>query len=374
MARMTDELTGDGLSARPAPNRRSESATAAAVGPGRDRLAGAGRTLLWLVPMTVMIWVYAEREQTQKFTASSVSVHLSTSVADRFVEAAGPSQTPTVTLKLSGPQGGVQAVAQDLAKHGLPIDLGARWVPGRDRQVIVTDAIGNLPLFRSAGVTVEESSPPDLRVNVDVVEDRPAEVEVDQRVRNLDGPGTFEPATVTVHGPSRQLDELAAFEKRTDGKLRVTADLSKFAEQLRLPGDRTLDMVPLTLPTAEPQVTVKPSTVTARLQIRAADESFTIDAVPIYIRAAPATLQQYDVTLDMTTITPVHVTGPPAAIADIRNKVVRVAADLDVAPGDEDRPRPVDYSGHLPPGVTVSPEDLAKRFTFKLTRREPAGG
>jgi hypothetical protein len=389
----SDHLNGDAngdAHARPMPNRRSEEAVFRPVKRPRGLRAmltreffwGATKTLSWLVPLTVATWIYAEREQNvfpKGYNAIGIAVQVRASTDDWYVELADtrPGQTATVDLKLSGPQEGVQAVSQDLATHGgLKIDLGSRPTPGPNQPLNVVALIRDMPLFRRAGVSVDEAS--ELRVNVEAVEElRGVVVKVDPNVRTVAEQSTFNPPEVAVRGPRSQLAALEQFEQPPDGRPFVYADLSRLSDRLR-PGDVPLEGVPLALPLGGEQVRqvrILPPTVAAKLRVRAADESAVIDPVPLVIVATQATLKQYDVTVNNgdPSLRSVHVSGPPAAIADLIAKRFPVKAEVDVDPGDAPHQEPKHVRFFLPPGVTASPEDAAQTVPIEMKPRENGG-
>ena len=366
---------------RPSPNRRAESSLAR-LGPTTPRPRGwrayatrqavtdAVKTLTWLVPLTVLIWVYAEREQTIHTPYPiGVAVRVTTNVADRFVELAGGAKTQTINLKLSGPQNGVDEVKQALAATGLTIDLGSRRGPGPGQPVSVVDAIQNLTVFKTSGVSVDEAQPAEVYVNVDDVTDREAVVEVDPKQRSA-FVATFDPPHVTLHGPRGQLDALEA-----NGKLRVYADPAKLEDAATGKGPLKVDAVPIVLPVVEDQVRVLQPTVSAKLQVRAENETVEIQSVPVLVTASPDTLRQYDVVLTELTLGNVHVTGPPDQIAALR-AAGNVRAEVYLEPSDANSrdPKRVRYV-NLPDGVAPVPEDADRTVEYKMDRRgQPGGG
>ena len=393
MGRMPDmDLSDDD---RPTPNRRSESASPRRAPRPRgwrqvlsgDWWASVGRTAAWLVPLTVLIWVYAEREQVvyPPVPNANVPLRVTTTATNRYVELAGPTPPAMVQLKLSGPQEQVDRVRNELSTQGLNLDLEGRGT-GNGQQVNIVDAAQNLPLFRTAGVTVMEAQPSDVTVNIDNVVEREAIVEIDPDHRgNVSGTPTFSPARVTVRGPTTELDDLERIEveragKPADGTLRAYADLSNF--DLRQPGERPLTDVPLTLPGHEPHVQVQPAQVEAKLRVRPADVSYDINPVPIIVDASPLVWHDFDVKVndtDDTSMPHVHVIGPADKVDELKPlngqpPRATVTAHLEVqredftGSGHEVTRRPV-YWG-LPDGVKVTPEDMDRTVTFKMSRRE----
>src|SRR4051794_17925404 len=65
----------------------------------RANLLEAVKNLAWVGPLTILIWVWAEREQTQEIVLNDVPVQVMSSDPSRFVK--GDAH---VSLRLKGPQ------------------------------------------------------------------------------------------------------------------------------------------------------------------------------------------------------------------------------------------------------------------------------
>ena len=94
----------------------------------RDPRYETSRTVLWVVPLALMIWVYAERgadrlpEGAEPFEPAVTFLK----TGNRVVTPADRGRTPTVSLRVSGPQEAIER-AQDQLRNpqsGLQIDLG----------------------------------------------------------------------------------------------------------------------------------------------------------------------------------------------------------------------------------------------------------
>ena len=378
MARPPDETLSDAL--RPAPNRRSESSlpdrSTRVTRPrgwraARAKLATWVRTAAWLVPLTCLIWIYAEREQEVLVTATKVPITVQSAVPGRFVEFAGPTQTPTVDLELDGPRDAVDGVRSKLyGQPGVVLDLGSQLDPGMGKSINVINELQNLPLFRATGVTVKKADKSELTVNVERVVEREAEVVADPRLENLATPPVFEPPRVRVRGPEPQVDALAV---GPDGKLQVSTDFSK-AGDLTQPGDHPPVTVPVVLPASATQVRVTPPQVRATVQVRAADVPYTIPyGVTIKLSGSADVWNNYTVQSD-TSIGHLQVIGPPDQIALLQNQQgPPPTAELDVRAEDFGQEKRKTLTYDLPPGVHVTPEQAAKQYAFTLTRRDAGG-
>ena len=69
----------------------------------RDSLMSSFKTLLWLAPLTGLIWIYAEREQVVSLPGQAITVGVRSNDPNTFVRLASD---PRVTVRLSGPAPG----------------------------------------------------------------------------------------------------------------------------------------------------------------------------------------------------------------------------------------------------------------------------
>ncbi len=364
------------------PNRRSESTLEyPPVRPSAkrglralfsvERVVSSLKTAAWLVPLTLLIWVYAEQQQEYRQTINGVSVALQSTVSNRSTEFADGVQQVTVNLTLRGARDAVEKVGKQLlGPPGLALDVGSRGTGTLD--VDVVSAAQNLPLFRQAGVTVTEAQPPSIRVNVDNVLERDATVMVSPHANQFSGSVTFDPPKVRLRGPKSQMDAVAT---QLNGSLVVYADLSKV--DLQLPGDHPPEAVPLLVPSG---VTAQPAQASAKVRVTTAYSNATIDRVPILVTAPPNVWHDYYVQLgesDDPSTPPVHVTGPADKVALVTSQNgqpprVQVWAELTVRLEDagQDRQGTLVIT-NLPEGVKPAPEDAARKQSFKLI---PRGG
>jgi hypothetical protein len=345
----------------------------------REKVIENLKTLVWVIPITLVIWIYAEREQVIAPTGpnvSKVSVHIVTSDPKLYVEMWDSTDpNPTVDLKLTGPQQALERVKERLTSNiprGLPtIDLGTLAV-GKKQQVNILDHIQNMDLFKSNGVTVQDVQPPTISVNVDSLVHVTLPVQVPTTVNNLSPDSHFEPPNITVSGPESLLKSLAA-----SGELKAYANLVGNAD-LKTEGQHTINSVPIVLSPQLPEgkLRIDPSQVKADFRVRAADVPYTIQNMPITVNAAPSTIHNFDLVLSGGESITITVTGPQEQIDAMKAKTVPFSAVLEVSQEDSSitasPSKKLTY--FMPPGVKVSPADLNRTVEFKLTRRDNTGG
>ncbi len=336
----------------------------------REKLIDAAKELAWVGPLTVLIWVYAEREQVITQQANDVLVEVVTSDHNRFVK---PSEagTPHVQIKLQGPQATLDRVRQQLAAgipRGVEIDIGHALGKGQGQQINIKEWIQNQPLFKENGVSVLDTNPPEIAVDVDEITERELDVEIPPGITNLTSATAFDPRRVRVRGPDGELQHLAS-----NKQLKVWADIRP--EAIDQPGQHPLPSVSLVLPVADENISIIPRTVRAVLDVRAADVPYQIEAVPINISMPAPALQAYTVTLTNGNSMPnVNVTGPQQQIDQLKSGKFLAKAILEVSSDDYNHEEPRRLQYQLPDGVKVSPADAAKTVEFKLVKRDTSAG
>src|SRR5213595_2266122 len=120
----------------------------------RDNIIGHLKTLAWVVPLTLLIWIYAEREQVAR--TKNVSVPIDPVVdPSRIVTLIRPADR-NVMLELEGPQANLQEVVQKLQAgefpHGLQLDIPMTFGADREHQIPALSLIQNQRIFRDKGI------------------------------------------------------------------------------------------------------------------------------------------------------------------------------------------------------------------------------
>jgi hypothetical protein len=336
----------------------------------REQLASVLRILVWVVPLTILIWIWAEREQVLYPNSPNVTNVPVTIRSDRmYVEPVTPGRQ-TVNLKISGPQEAIDGVREALNNsnaRGLVIDLGNSVAVGDNQPVDVAQHIQNMELFKKAGVTIEESQPGDLMVNVDQADRREVPVAVsDADQKKLSGTPVFSPPTVTVSGPKKLLDS---------AQLKVYAVLTGNPE-MEASGEHDLKSVTVQLPAGFERVRISPAQVAARIAVRSPNEAFTIhDGIPIFISAPTSVADGWKISIvPDASISDVTVTGPPEQIDLIRKGTFFVKAALEISNDDVARPEPKTLTYTLPEGVVPTEETKRRTVEFKAVKRPDAPG
>jgi hypothetical protein len=335
----------------------------------REKVIENLKTLGWVIPITLIVWIYAEREQVvSPPTVSNVPILLRPDPG-RVVEFSG-NPDPTVNLKLTGPQQGFDRVRQQLTAIPSPLKIDVSNLGiGKDIPVNVLDRIQDNEVFKNNGVTVQTVDPSGLKVNIDRAAQAEVPVELPPDITNLSDV-VFDPPKVMVHGPESEL-----FVKGTKALLptvKVFANLSGIS-QLK-PGKHAMAAVPVSLSTpGKLHIDPGQTQVKADFTVQDADVSYTIPSMPIVLEVSPTFANTFSVKVNhgVESISDTRVIGPKALIDDLIQGRFHPKAVL-VLDSDDDSPGPRKLAYKLPTGVTVDKEDEARTIDFEQKPRPSA--
>src|SRR6266550_1275429 len=85
--------------------------------PFGQKVIDVSKTLAWVAPLTVLIWIYAEREQSVPYSGVSFPIELRTTDSNRLVTLRDPSDH-NVVATLLGPRTAVERVMRELQSSG----------------------------------------------------------------------------------------------------------------------------------------------------------------------------------------------------------------------------------------------------------------
>ncbi|HWP40005.1 MAG TPA: hypothetical protein VNL70_03695, partial [Tepidisphaeraceae bacterium] len=86
----------------------------------RENLIAGLKTLSWLAPLTLIIWIYAEREQIDRIDQQPIPVQVTSTITDRYVELRRMVDS-SVIAELSGPKGRLEEIRQKIMlRNGTP--------------------------------------------------------------------------------------------------------------------------------------------------------------------------------------------------------------------------------------------------------------
>jgi hypothetical protein len=305
----------------------------------REQFITSLKSLAWVAPLSILIWVYAERTQGREESHQSVPFQIRTNDVRQVVTVIRPAEQ-VVQADLEGPAAAVEEVVRNLLPNesnaGVVIVLPGDFVPGREYD-IPASLLGDTSLFHDSGVILSRPAPTTLRIRIDKLVDVETSVQVAPGLDNFNSPPLFEPRLVKVTMPESLQKTIAA----AGDAVSVYADLSRY-DALRIPGKQVLPDVPLILGSAFHKdldlthVTISPERVTATLDVKNAESELKINSLPIWPLYPPTIQGKYVVKLDELFIPNVIVTGPREIIAQIDANTIepRPKAILEISPED----------------------------------------
>lgn len=331
----------------------------------REQVLSSLRALMWVAPLTLLIWIYAEREQQAVRTAQFQIVVKSadpTQVAS--FAAASDQNIQNVSATLKGPRARLEAATEKLDPRSnagaVQIVIDGNRAPGQ-YEVDILAQIQKDYRLEGSGITIQDCTPRQVRIEVDRLEEVELEVKADPQARFL-SPPIFDPPTVKVSAPA------AAIRNASGGRY-AKANLPSLA-----PGPHTLKTVTVTVEgLGDGKAVPRPATVSAVIEVGQADVRFRIDSLPISPNVA-VDLQAF-ATHELQFerfLSNVWVYGPPDKIRELQNGTLtpRPEATFKVADKDLGQQRvvaPIKYD--LPEGIRLA-EDAPRTITFNLLRKE----
>ena len=346
----------------------------------RERSMEVIRTLVYVVPLTLLIWVWAQDQQIDVRDQQNVPVHidhldgqkvvtvLRTSTGEQVTRRGG---SILATLTLRGPRIGLNSVLRSMSEEQRSPLFSIRLRDPVTQQTTVSleELLNDIALLRDAGVSVVQVTPSDLLISIEdrkQVEARVVAANVDPD--DLAGPVAFEPDRIMLSGPASAINDLVG----ADGQVTLPAELPDDA----MPGDHEVSLAVRVPEALAGRVSPDATFVTARYTLREKREDTLVlpFAVPVMAEVAAAwqgELVAYE--YDPVVLPAVRVKGPSDIIDALRRSDERLRAQIRaVVPlerQDEDRigeviTRPAEVK--LPQGVVLDGEP--PRVSFRIRR------
>lgn len=341
-----------------------------------DHLREFGSTLALVAPLTVLIWVWAEREQTVGSKESPEKQTFQIAVRSGGVGqsvALAQGQGDSILVGFTGPKVGLDAMKEsmlrDASKRRLVIDVGDTFEPGQPYPVPIDAALNQQKIFRDNGLTVVSAEPSVVQVFVDRQVERDVPVRLPPELTDAVAQATFEPKTVKVRGPERTIKQLEA-----NGALKAELDVSNLAELRNRPGAKVeLPQVPLRPIEGASTVSFDTSSIAKVTLQLSQEEQGELRSVVVFV-SKPAGLN-VTTTVTPLVLTGVKVTGPSEALRLLREEKVTPApsAVLTITLDDKGTHEGtrVPTIVNLPPGVRVIPASVSP-VTFDVLESSAA--
>ena len=347
-----------------ASHRASRKVAAVQRTPVGRKILAVIQNLIWVVPLTMLVWLYAEREQLDE-RSIDVPITVKSDRPDRFVALANASERVS-EIDIKGTRSRIEQARQALAnRQGLQIVVPAQLDLGPQVPLPAMEAIAADPVFADDGSPCPPARPNTLTApgRRDCVGNRtpPADPPGDRLAPRR--PGRLDPPAVKVSGPKRVLTN-------PDAPVEVMAEITP--QMLpKVAGTQEISAVPIRLKVPNEQVTLTPSAVKARVKLRSSTVSYVINSVPVFTYGPPALFDRYRVSFpNGSFLSRVTVVGPQDEINRISSGEFMPKAMLEIQQQDARERLPRSPSLYiLPPNVTVSDEDKNRTITFELVDR-----
>jgi hypothetical protein len=333
----------------------------------RASLISTFKSLMWVIPLSFLIWAWAEREESVKDTAVPLSLNVLSPDPTHSVRLVVPMDAK-LRADLSGPNGKLQVIRDqyETGAKAVQIELPESVVSQVGEHQVSSSILNDSKIFSNNGVTASDILPPFLTVDVDVLEDVTVDVAAPPDISNLAAAPIFEPRKVTVRAAHSVIQSA-----RDDGKLIAYADI-KSAREALTPGVHDLTGVPVTVPFAVTAIT--PATVSAHVEMKKSDVSVTLPAIPVWVVYPPGMEDKYKAVYDPT-LANVTVIGPEEQIRALQSPTFEPKPKATFEVSASDLPTDTDRQGRLrfdlPADIHVSSEDARRMITFHLVERKP---
>jgi hypothetical protein len=277
----------------------------------REQFVAGFKQLMWVAPLTMLVWIYAERAQ-QVDDTIRVTIEAHSSDPKTAVRLVDPPDG-SVLMTLKGPRSRIDELHRMVESRPTAVrfEIPPGLPTGAQHLLEVKQAVQNDSRF--AGIVVTGSQPPRVNVAVDRLEELVLPVQLRDEDRGKFGQQVFTPPEVKVRVPAKTLEG-----PLKDGVV-VYADLSKLPD--KTPGLKTdVRGIPLKVAKAEglPDVTVEPSTAMVSLTVGEENKPYT--APELFIREeddSPPLRNKAQITFDPPKMYQVKFQGPSDAIATI---------------------------------------------------------
>jgi len=153
-----------------------------------------GQTPLWVIVVTVLIWVYADLEFTQ---TKELKVTLDLQPGPSLTVLGGRRSFP-LTLKVQGNGNGIERFEKVLTEkgHHLPVDVSHLDVGVTKKSV--EELLSRNEEFPKSGLSIVSSSMPDIEFEMDRLVTKSVPVQFVSTGATLHSPASIEPPTVDI--------------------------------------------------------------------------------------------------------------------------------------------------------------------------------
>ena len=266
----------------------------------RENFVQVVKTLAWVAPLTILIWVYAEREQIKTDTDVSLPIEIRIDDPHRVVTLLSPKEK-VVVATLQGSQANLDHFLSEVTVGSPLVVTIDPKLSNKIQEIPTEQALASVPLLKREGVTVESCATANLDVDIDSMQEVEVPVQAPPETPNIVGQPVFVPPTVKLRGPSRIMppNPVAYVE------LAGLNELSK-------PGEHTIANVVIRPPSDDKRLSFVPTEVKATVTIRAHDVPHKFDSLPVWIEGDADKMGRYyvDVAAGSKTVPNITIVGP----------------------------------------------------------------
>lgn len=292
-----------------------------------ERLRGFGRTMIWVVPMTLLTWIWAQQEQLGAPAEIDLPVQLAwADTTSRSVKLLGES---TVTFTFRGPREEMDRLRSSAGRLGaVTLEVPADTVAaGRNAVVSVLSILPADNVFASSNLSVLGTRPTTLELQIEPYVSEELRIRLPDSLMTDFPSAVFTPETVRVRAPQSDIDRLRQLG------LFAIPDVEGLPEVLRARPGESVDVrnVPVRLPgglqlVPQPQVLER---VTLR-RAEVVEEEYELPTLLLRVSLPAGLLDHPPRILVTNSISGLRVVGP-----------ARVIAQLRAMPADQPRPEAV---------------------------------
>lgn len=299
----------------------------------RRRVMEFLKTMLVVAPLTLLIWIYAERSQVKPDSAQ-ISVVLAPAN-----QALAPTEPIALSLDIiEGPPNQLARFKEELNQRSaagqLRINLPQIYDAG-DNPIDTKLLLNGDPVLGSYGVQITKVTPPILRVHIDKITwktltvSMPQTSDVPPNVQEV----KFEPSTVNASGPE------SIMERDYPGNNpKIFIDITNLKQKFATPGSHTEPNVPVVLPRDGRFTIDKPRISVVKFDVSSDDAEVTVPSAFIAVQQPLAQQGKWQVKLSEQVIQNVKLRGPKTIVQKYERgeepltAVLRVSQD-DIATG-----------------------------------------
>lgn len=345
-------------------HRAARKLSAAQRTPVGRKILNVLRNLAWVLPLTMLVWLYAEREQLDRQPRVAVPITVVSERADRVVNIVN-LENDTIFVDIEGTRARIEQARQELtSKQGIQLVVPGSTLTGAQVPFSALEQIATNRIFAERGIVVTSVTPATLTLNIDeVIEGMELRPQVPREVATRLDAVVFDPPAVKVTGPRSVL-------MNRNAPPEIIAEIS---EQMlpKVAGDHEIGGIVLRLKEPDERVKITPPTIKAHVRVRSSTTTYMLLSVPVFTMGPQALMDKYQVVFpNGSFMTRVTVVGPEDEINRIKSNGFIPKAVLEIKQEDarERLPR-APFMYILPPEVTVNEDDRLRTIAFELVER-----